>query len=102
MKITRGRLKEIIKEELLRENCGPGPAESSQFEAVIYRNDPEIGRFQVGSLISDLNSEVMQRPGALETFIQSIKTFQDDPNFEVEIVSGGHILSGENPSDVPM
>ena len=102
MKITRGRLKEIIKEELLRENCGPGPAESSQFEAKLYRNDPEYGPIQVGSLISDLSSPAMAKPGAMEAFIQSVQHYQNDPNFEIEIVSGGHILSGENPQDVPM
>tara|TARA_Y100000296_G_C5102374_1_gene220668 strand:+ start:318 stop:626 length:309 start_codon:yes stop_codon:yes gene_type:complete len=102
MKITRGRLKEIIKEELLRENCGPGPEQANKFEAILYRNDPEHGPIQVGSLISDLGSPAMANPGAMEAFVQSIQHYQNDPNFEIEIVSGGHILSGENPQDVPM
>ena len=113
MKISKDRLREIIKEELLNEGVfsdedigaaeqGSGayadsPEQANKFEAVLYRNDPEYGSLEVGSILTDLDSPAVTEE-SIDGIVQTVQHFQNDPNFTIEIVSGEHILSVADPT----
>ena len=84
MKITKARLREIIKEELmLDEHEETHRPEIEPFSAALINREGE----RVAGIQADFANEYFSNPDNLAAFIKSIKTFEED-GFTIEVQTG--------------